>query len=217
MPRWPRFAYTAVLVFLATALVGALPFIDPRGTMDDMSLFKGVRSMEARAAEILHGGQRWPWDQFWPTGPMPIAVRYLAACTGPTDRLFISWSAPEYYYFARRAFAGGHALLVPPRSFTTDADQRLMLERLERFSVPVVLLNDSRRDDFASSYPLVDRYLEKNYNRAGAFTGYDGSVISIAIRRSLHSASVFEDTAWPCGLGEARAAQRTEERPEAIE
>ena len=38
---------------------------------------------------------------------------YVAACTEPTDRLFVLGMYPELYYFSNRLFAGGHAWLLP--------------------------------------------------------------------------------------------------------
>ena len=54
-------------------------------------------------------GRQWPWTRFWPGEPVPALIDYLNACTRPGERLFVAWSAPEFYVFSRRGFAAGHA------------------------------------------------------------------------------------------------------------
>ena len=64
---------------------------------------------------------------------------YVNACTAPTDRVLVQAYMPQVLALARRAFAGGHADLRPGFFETEDA-QRLTLERLQRQSVPLILL-----------------------------------------------------------------------------
>jgi hypothetical protein len=65
-------------------------------------------------------------------------VDYLRRCLSSTDRVLVTWFAPDYFVFSRKGFAAGHALFYPA-SFATDRDQAVMLDRLSRESVPIVL------------------------------------------------------------------------------
>ena len=66
---------------------------------------------------------------------------YVNACTAPNDRVLVQAYIPQVLALARRAFAGGHADLRPG-FFKTEEAQRLVLDRLQRQSVPVILLDD---------------------------------------------------------------------------
>jgi hypothetical protein len=143
-------------------------------------------------------GPDWPWTIYWPAGPVPPVIEYLHACTRPEQRVWITWPASEYYFFARRGFGAGHALLPAPHSYTTARDQELMVARLNRHQVPVVLINESMRSEFSIAYPRVDEYLRARYAAAGAFAIRDGSTVSIAVRRGLTARGVYGDDGWPC-------------------
>jgi hypothetical protein len=168
----------------------------------------GVDTMRRTLVGIKETGTEWPWQRFWPAGELPDAVRYLNACTTRDEAVLLTWAAPEYYYFAQRRFGAGHALFLPPDAFTTIDDQRLMLARIRAERVPVVLINETRRQEFADAYGEVDRYLRQEYVTAGHFQIREGSDVAIAIRRDLKPERTYGDERWPCGF-DSRAASRT--------
>lgn len=168
----------------------------------------GVAVMERTIQGVKETGTTWPWERFWPAGELPDAVRYLNACTSRDDAVVLTWAAPEYYYFARRRFGAGHALFLPPDAFTAAHDQEVMLARLRNEPVPVVLINETRRTEFANAYREVDNYLQQEYVPAGRFRIRDGSEVRIAIRRGLKAERPYGPERWPCGF-ERRAASRT--------
>jgi hypothetical protein len=114
--------------------------------------------------------------------------------------VLLTWSAPEYYYFSQRGFGAGIALFLPPRAFTTAADQEKMQRRLDGQNVPLVLINETRRHEFAMAYPQVDRYLRERYVPDATFVVRDGSNITIAVRNDLAPSTSFEQSDWPCDL-----------------
>ncbi|MBI4888579.1 MAG: hypothetical protein HY824_15895 [Acidobacteria bacterium] len=191
---------TAVLAATVTLGAGASVWVLGKvgEQLEETRVLDGWGKVQERIGVIRDAGTVWPWDRFWPAGPLPAAVRYLNACTQPGDRVLLTWSAPEYYYFSRRAFAGGHAIPLPPRAFTGSADQNLMLRRLARASVPIVLINETRQEQFKTAYPQIAAYLQAQYVPGGQFTVRDGSNITIARRKGLAPARSFEDTGWPC-------------------
>jgi hypothetical protein len=199
-------ARTAVIVMTATSLfsVNALARVDDQ--IRSAGIPGGPRGVLGRARFIVDSGREWPWARRWPGGDLPAVVPYINSCTAPSDLLFATWFAPEFYFFSQRGFAAGHALLVPP-SFSGRADQERALDRLRRQPVPLVLINDNERETFASDYELLDRYLTEAYAPAGQVTLSSGAVITIAARRGWTARSRYGDAAWPCHLQPpARAA-----------
>lgn len=189
-----------VAVLAAPMLVGLWGLSNIREGVNAAALTNGWRGMSARAAVVRQSGTQWPWEREWPSGDMPEVVRYLDQCTGPSDRLLVTWPAPEYYYFSRRLFGAGHALLLPPRAFTGSRHQERMIARLESEFVPIVLINESRWDEFHQSYGLLAEYLTTHYEASGRYTAYDDSVIVISRRRDLRATSTYGSENWPCHL-----------------
>ena len=145
-------------------------------------------------------GTTWPWAFYWPAGELPDVVEYIASCTAESDRLLVTWPASEYYYFSRRAFATGHSQLLAPRAFTAPRDQDLMVARLERHRVPVVLVNETLREEFVRAFPLLDAHLRERYTPAGRFTIRGGSEITIATMKTLRATRTYGADRWPCGF-----------------
>ncbi len=168
----------------------------------------GLGLMERTLKGVKDTGTVWPWERFWPAGELPEAVRYLNACTTPDDAVLLTWAAPEYYYFSERRFGAGHALFLPPDAFTTPHDQERMLARLRAQHVPIVLINETRRAEFANAYRAVDDYLRQEYVEVGRFQIREGSDVAIAIRRDSTPGRTYGAERWPCGF-ESRAASRT--------
>lgn len=194
------------LTAAATAVVVAGPTCSvlELGKMDDAiektRILDGVGKMRERIDGLQSASVTWPWTWYWPNGEMPIAVRYLNECLQPEQRVLLTWSAPEYYYFSRRGFAGGVALFLPPRAFTSDSDQQRMRHRMEQEAVPIVLINETSREEFATAYPQVDAFLRRRYVARGSFAIRDGSTITVAVRSDLTALRSFGDDGWPCGF-----------------
>jgi hypothetical protein len=174
----------------------------------DTRVVDGPAAMARTVQAVKQAGTVWPWERFWPAGELPVAVRYLNACTTPDDAVLLTWAAPEYYVFARRRFGAGHALFLPPDAFTTTHDQERMLAQIRRERIPVVLINETRREEFAKAYPQVDRYIADQYVPAGHFDVRDGSLITIAVGRRLKASGTYAAEGWPCGF-DSRAASST--------
>jgi len=189
---------------LATVIVVGGGSILELARMDDAlersHILSGMGRMQARLTGLSDAGAEWPWAHYWPQGELPDAVRYLNSCVQPSERVLLTWSAPEYYYFSQRGFGAGIALFLPPRAFTTAADQAKMQRRLNGQNVPLVLINETHRDEFATAYPQIDRYLRERYVPGATFAVRDGSNITIAVRNDLTPRASFEKSDWPCDL-----------------
>jgi hypothetical protein len=193
---------TAVVLLFGAGVtstsVWALGRVDEQ--IDDAGLYAGLRGVRETWDDLRDRGRVWPWARFWPTRELPQAVLYLRACTAPGDALLLNWRAPEYNFFARRRFGAGHVEFLPPSSYTSDADQQWMLDRLARESVPVMLKNLDQQDEFAGAYPRVSAYLEARYITVGTFTIYDGAQIEVRVRRGVRAARTWGPDGWPCGF-----------------
>ncbi|MGH9349947.1 MAG: hypothetical protein ACRD26_22065 [Vicinamibacterales bacterium] len=165
----------------------------------------GIQKIAEVSRGVAGRASVWPWRGFWPAGDLPPVIEYLSSCTTPTDRLLLTWSAPEYYYFSRRGFAGGHVWYLSPRGFADPQDDLRMLERLERRPVPIALINETHRGEFAVSYARVDAFLTRAFAPVGTFTARDGSAITVALRKGLHARSTYEPIGWPCGFASPKA------------
>lgn len=168
----------------------------------DTGVYGGVRNVTTHIQTLARAGTEWPWQRFWPAGALPAVVPYLNACTSQSDRVLLTWAAPEYYFFARRPFGAGHALFLPS-GYRSDRDQELMLERLTKHRVPIVLINQSTRAEFADAYPRLDEYLTAEYRPAGRFQHNDGSTIIVAVHHDLKATGAFGPEGWPCGFHSA--------------
>jgi hypothetical protein len=193
------FALVLCIVTAATASMWMLG--DVSGRIKDTRVMDGPGVIARTVEGVKETGTLWPWERFWPAGELPGAVRYLNACTTRDDSVLLTWAAPEYYFFARRRFGAGHALFLPPDAFTTAHDQELMLARLRKQRVPIVLINETRQNEFANAYPEVNAYVQQTYASAGHFQIRDGSDITIAVRRDAAPAGTYGDDKWPCGFG----------------
>ncbi|MGE0445008.1 MAG: hypothetical protein AB7P99_07240 [Vicinamibacterales bacterium] len=161
--------------------------------------FASPLRIPAKLAGTARDGRQWPWTPFWPnSGGLPAAIQYLDACTGPDDSIMLTWSSPEYYVFARRRFAGGHALFSSPEAFATDRDQQAIVDRLERQRPLLVLINQTERADFRRAFPAADAYLDAHYTPVSSFTHYDDAEIVIAALRGTEPVTVYGEAGLPC-------------------
>jgi hypothetical protein len=123
---------------------------------------------------------------------------YINACTSPADRVLVQAYMPQVLALARRAFAGGHADLRPG-FFETEEAQRLTLSRLQRQSVPMILLDtDDSLRNFRASFPLIVSYIDSNYRLAATHVFDNRFGISLFVRRDREPYRTWEPLGWPC-------------------
>ena len=126
------------------------------------------------------------------------AARYVAQCTGPDDYLFVAAYAPEIPVFARRRFAGGQAT-VSLAFYTSEADQRRTLSRLERQSVPIVLADyDGFEEEFSGDYPLLARHVADKYTEVGAIMVEDKPRFRVFVDRNRQPTRTDPILGLPC-------------------
>jgi hypothetical protein len=88
-------------------------------------------------------------------------VRYVRACTKPTDRLLVTWFAPEIYFYADRPFAGRQVFWFSDY-YSSREDQAEIIESLRESSVPIIIRRLDRRNDSQVFEHVID-YVEQHY------------------------------------------------------
>lgn len=181
------------LVLVAANSLGSISReLDTTGLSD--SVDKIERRFSAAAAELRE------LPAAAPTGANESrdVVAYLRACTRPEDRVLVIASMPEIAAMANRPFAAGQPTFTPG-FYTSDLDQRRMLQWLSRQSVPVVVTEteDVYLEDLAPEFPLLDQFVRTFYEPVGELPGLRGEPMRILVARQ-RVGHRWEATSWPC-------------------
>jgi hypothetical protein len=188
----------AALVVLEVATISLSSFDNLADRFDQAGVSRGIGGMAASVQELMERGGTWRGE--WPAGPVPPVVDYLSRCARPGDRLMITWFAPEYFVVAGRPFASGQSHFFPASSsFATSRDQALMLRRLEKESVPAVLINETEHERFTLAFPEVAAFLARNYTIRTRYNRDNDTVIGVAVRNDLRPLTTFDEPPWACG------------------
>ncbi len=183
----------ALRILLTLAVLGVSTFLAFRGNGG----FAVARTFDllqqeglAAVPHKLDSGRRLtaPFDN--------VLAQYLFACTAPTDRVLLTWYAPEIQYGSGRGFAAGRPYFIT--SFATSARaQAFSLARLRRERVPVVLVSSDYEPEFARPFPTIAAYLREYYREVGALGPSDDPLVVLADQR-LTPVSTYLDTGLPC-------------------
>ena len=127
--------------------------------------------------------------------PIEALGWYLFECTARDDRVFVTFFAPDLYFYAERPFAGGQVYLQPGWH-GSEADQRLTIERLETQHVPVVI---ERADaDYRTSFPLVHAWVQEHYRPAPALAPANMRAYRLLVDRRVTPTGIYEPLGAPC-------------------
>jgi hypothetical protein len=150
------------------------PSFDPGASVEKLRVFAGSRDDVLR-----HVAAKAPNNWYLQ------AIRYVRACTERSDRILALPLLTTFFYMGERRFAGGQMGLAPGY-FSTDAEQRTMIERLTREDVPLIIempgfsfdgMDVRKMEVFA---PLVFAYLRERFVEVGRF----GPAV-VAVRRDV--------------------------------
>ncbi len=143
--------------------------------------------------------RRRPIDEWAPpesTG-LPAVIRYLFDCTSPSDRVLVTWYAPDVFFYAERGFAGGQTFLHGGWHASV-ADQRLTIERMQWQSVPIILAREDRMETFRQGFPLIYDYVQANYRLAESTLGGEPSAHLVFVDTRLEPAGEHPVLGLPC-------------------
>ena len=153
-----------------------------------------------RVGVITRRTTTWPlesWTSPEASGSIQLAF-YLRDCTAPDDRVFISMYMPEVSALAQRPFAGGHGDLRPS-FFTSAADQRLTIARLERQRVPVAIMPAGEDyEGFRKDFPRINAYLALRYRIVGDFELGARDRVRLLAHRDIPPTGEYRLHRWPC-------------------
>lgn len=172
-----------VLAWMPGVLVARIPL-----NMDRAALLDGWPALVERFERVTRNSQgTWPlenWADATDEGVMRLAF-YIRDCTRPRDHVFVSQYLPQIAAMAQRPFAGGQADLRDG-FFPSEADQRLVIARMSRQSVPIAIVpSEADYDRYrSSSFPLLGRYFDERYRWFGDVSVGDGIVVGILVDRS---------------------------------
>jgi hypothetical protein len=190
-------AAAAVALMLTVFIVHDLPRRLDKASMTD----RWGKPFERASTMVEQLRQSWNLASWSSRSDRPDLITlslYVNACTSPNDRVLVQEYMPQVLALARRAFAGGHADLRPG-FFETEEAQRLTLSRLQRQSVPMILLDtDDSLRNFRTSFPIIVEYIDQRYRLAATHV-FDGRFgISLFVRRDLESDRTWQPLGWPC-------------------
>jgi hypothetical protein len=164
-------------------------------SLESSQILGGAPAVWSRMQRVTHDLQTRPVDTWTRDSPgLRGLMRYVFDCTAPTDRVLVTWFAPQVFFYAERAFAGGQVYLTPGWH-ASPADQRLTIERLSRQRAPIVL--DHVDSGYPIYFPLVAEYLQGRYVeipiRAESMQEY-----RVLADRGLTAIGTYDPLGLPC-------------------
>jgi hypothetical protein len=194
----PRLAILTVIGAMVLA-TGSLVTKDLGRRLEKATLTRSVTAaIEREQITVTDLRESWrltTWESRRDRSDLIALSMYLNACTQPSDRVLVESYVPQVVALARRGFAGGQAD-VRLGLFDTPNAQQLTVERLQRQSVPVILLDSAGA--FRSDFPVVFAYVEAHYRRAGRRV-FDGRFpFDLYVRRDVRPRGTYAPFGWPC-------------------
>jgi hypothetical protein len=195
-------ARTATAVVLVCTLVAIWGLGDVTGKLDDVGVFEDdLEHLQEHTAATVAALTMPEVDLRKHPSRVSAALvpflRYVSRCTETTDRMLVSGPYPEIFVYARRGFAGGHIAFLEA-IYHSDADQELTLKRMERESVPFVVLPLDNQDAFAGSFPKVLAHVTAAYDVLADISADGLKGIRIMVERARTRTGTDSETGWPC-------------------
>ena len=187
-------AAAAVLIVTCASVWNVEGFriwLDRTGLDHGVSLAR-IRTLTIEAYRYLSISP--PVDGWAPPGSQGLGgvTRYIRECTTPGDRLFIAGFFPDVHFYSARGFAGGREDSNPDLH-SSLRDQRATIDRLERQSVPIVLI----KRDLAQA-PFVDAYLRERYRIVPHIDPETTQGLSLFVERRRAPTRVYTPLNTPC-------------------
>lgn len=194
--RAGQFVLLVFLVVTGWSVIEQASVVD---RLHSANVHRGPDAIWGRLARMYQRLHLRPIDDWAPPSEdrgIEALGRYALRCTAPSDRLLvIGGFAPELYYYAERAFAGGQVHFIT-RWHESEAEQRLTIERLERQSVPVVFVGDNQAA-FTRRFSLVASYIQAHYTPVPFLLGGDQQW-QVLVERTRPAAGFDAELQLPC-------------------
>jgi MFS family permease len=188
-----------VVVVLATAWAVVVA-ADVREQIRRTNILTGSSAGWQRAADLWDRlGRRLPERDHVPSrysrALMPF-LEYVGRCTSPGDRLMTT-GLHEVYVLTQRGFAGGRSQIIS-YVHSRDADEERAMARLERQSVPFVLLVTQMEPEFRRRVPRIAAYMDARYRPMARIEVPETEGVDAWVERRRRSTGVDASTGWPC-------------------
>lgn len=198
--RYGRARVAAVVVFGGVTFWGAGALGELGGHVTTSGLPAGPTGVSERLETVNeYLATSPPIDGWHDNGSIGLRTlaEWVRACTEPSDHLFVVGWAADLYFYAERPFAGGQVYLYP-NWHSSEADQRLTVERLERQRVPIAISPVEGQPATHEAFPIVMKYVNRHY--AHVARGTFGSTVEydVLVRRDISPLGTYEPLDLPC-------------------
>ncbi len=163
-------------------------------------LLAGPSGVREQLHDVNRQLQLRPIDWYAPPGSTGLRAltRYVFECTASSDRVLVTWFAPEVFFYAERLFAGGQVYLDPGGWHASPADQQLTVRRLRDERVPITLVSVEWEEAVSERFQLVHEYLQQHYVTAARSTFGGDREYAVLVDRSLPPLGLYEPLGLPC-------------------
>ena len=123
---------------------------------------------------------------------------YVRECTRPTDRILLTFFAPEIPFFAQRGFAGGLAALHGGH-WSEPRFQQRSLQQLTAH--PPALIIQRSAAEFREIYPLLAPYISEHYRSVGtteSLVGPGPDSLLLLVRNDRPASGTHSGSPLPC-------------------
>ncbi len=192
----------------AVALISIWLAVDVyAGSMNQLAaseLFTTPRQVARRFIGTVRALQQDPLEQFAPAGSTGLRAltRYVNRCTQPTDYLLVLGYQPEMFFYANRRIGGGN-VVYQANLGAAPQQQALIVSRLQRESVPVVILPMNRLKELEQTYPIVREYVEARYEIAAESGFGEDRPFRVLVDRRAIPSHIDPELRLPCFTGSA--------------
>jgi hypothetical protein len=171
-------------------------------------LFSTPRRVAQRFKATIDDLRQDPLERFAPPGSSGLRglIRYLNRCTKPSDHLLVLGYQPEVFFHADRRVGGGNVVFQANLG-AEPHQQATIVTRLQRESVPIVILPVNRLDEIERSYPIVKDYVDRRYELAQESGFGEGRPIRVLIDRHAVPSHLDQELGLPCFSGSLAAAR----------
>ena len=162
---------------------------------------------EGRSLSRMEGAWREVHDRlftepalaYWNGRPKPVELQlaqFASECLPSSKRLLVLWFAPEIYYHADRLMAARH-LFYDSGYQDIEQEQRLTLEKIQRYAPPLVYATGELDTYTRTLYPEVVDYVHRDYELIGAIED-NGRRYQVFLRKDASVVRRFGEHEWPC-------------------
>lgn len=124
-------------------------------------------------------------------------IEYARRCTAPDDRLLVTALFPEVNVMAERGFAGGHPS-YQTGLYTSERDQARTIERLQKQSVPFVIIVTKWFPELRPQMARVFDYIDGRYRLLAHIPVPETEGVELLVERARPYQQIDSVTGWPC-------------------